>query len=72
MFLSSSDKVVDKNPANTTGITPLHLAASKGHLDVCKFIINTIDDKQPRTSNGRTPLDLARRRNHVQVVAFLS
>ena len=64
--------VMDVNPPNVIGWTPLHIAASNGHLDVCKFIMNIIDEKQPRTNDGRSPSDLAQGGNHVQVVAFLS
>ena len=53
-------KVDDKNPAaDYDGLTPLHLAAQKGHLDVCKLIIPNIENRNPG-SKWSTPKDLAR------------
>ena len=39
----------DKNPGDMMGLTPLHVAASKGHLSICQLIILNIgEDKNPR------------------------
>ena len=53
------DKIKDKNPSNSSGYTPLHLAARKGNFSMVKLIINNIDDLNPRNNFGVTPLDLA-------------
>ena len=37
-------------------LSPLHLAALNGHLEVCKFIMSKIEDKNPRTL-GEGPRD---------------
>jgi ankyrin repeat protein len=29
----------DKNPKNKEGITPLHIASSKGHLQICELLM---------------------------------
>ena len=48
-----------KNPKNQfwLGETPLHLAAEKGHFDICNFIIQKLDAKKnPKDNKNRTPL----------------
>ena len=40
-------------------LTPLHLAALNGHIDVCKLIIGFIREKNPKTIHGDTPLTYA-------------
>ena len=34
-----------KNPAKSWGSTPLHLAAERGHLEVCELIIEKAPEK---------------------------
>ena len=64
--------VLDRNPRDDTGQTPLHVALS-GRLtkqcsllnnanlnkEVFKFILENIDDKNPEDNNGVTPKDIA-------------
>ena len=40
-------------------MTPLHLAAMDGHLEVCRLIIENVQDKNPANWDGKTPLHLA-------------
>ena len=40
--------------------TPLHLAASSGHLDIVKFLIKTGVSKSPKDRWGSTPLNDAK------------
>jgi len=51
----------------------LWLAATRGHLDVCKWLVE--DVKVPVNSYGgnnlATPLDMASDRNHPTVAAYL-
>ena len=49
----------EKNPPNDEGVTPLHLAAENGHLNVCEYIMMRIEEKNPADIYGVTPLDLA-------------
>ena len=37
------DNCKNKNPKSSSGFTPLHAAASKGHLEVVKLIFNKIN-----------------------------
>ena len=48
-----------KNPVDTERHTPLHQAASYGHLPICKLIIENISDKNPANDDGGTPLHFA-------------
>mmetsp|Transcript_107685 Transcript_107685/g.169981 ORF Transcript_107685/g.169981 Transcript_107685/m.169981 type:complete len:1257 (-) Transcript_107685:15-3785(-) len=41
------------------GYTMLHWAASKGHIDVCKYLIQLDADVHVKDASGRSPLDIA-------------
>ena len=49
--------VEQKNPRDHKGETPLHLAAKKGHLDVCKLIVESMLNKNIENIQGHTPTD---------------
>ena len=49
----------DKNPKGCRGDTPLHYAASSGHLLVCKEIMQYVEDINPKSDTGYTPLHFA-------------
>ena len=51
--------IIEKNPRNANGDTPLHYAAYYGCLDVCKSIIDNINEKNSRNLDSYTPLHLA-------------
>lgn len=55
--------------------TAFHLAASNGHVDVCKYIITQAHGKPsalaPRDRFGNTPLDDAKRGNFADLVAVI-
>ena len=46
---------MDKNPRDEIGWTPLHAAATKGHLDICQLIAERIEDNNPVDTKGVTP-----------------
>ena len=60
-----------KNPRNHWGETPLHYAASKGHLKVCEYIVDKVEDKNPKDINGRTPLHYAAFNGYLQVYSLI-
>ena len=37
-----------KSPQCDDGQTPLHLAASNGHLEICKFLYAEVEDINPK------------------------
>ena len=60
--------VEEKNSANFWRQTPLHLAAKRGHLDVCRIILENVKDKNPVDTYGRTPKDYAMQMNHPELL----
>ena len=65
------DNFSGKNPVSTkeygSGVTPLHLAASDGHLEVCKLIMEKLTDKNPGTAHEQTPFHWAARSGQLAV-----
>ena len=61
----------EKNPKNSKGVTPLHVAAEHGQLDVCKFLCSNLQEKNPKDDNGKTPLNNACSNEHWKAVHFL-
>ena len=56
--------------------TPLHIAARKGHLDVCKLILENTDNKIPTDDVGgslvgNTPFHLAAQNGHIAICQLL-
>ena len=49
----------------------LHLAAEKGFVSICKYIIGGIDDKFPKDERGRTPLHFAALNGHLRVCELI-
>ena len=60
-----------RNPGNQDGSTPLHLASSQGHEEICRLIMERVDDKNPADNRGRTPLHEAARRDHKDVCGMI-
>ena len=52
------EKSCNKNPKNKSGVTPLHLAVTNGHFDICILLIANVSDMNlsDRTPFGRTLL----------------
>jgi ankyrin repeat protein len=53
------------------GVTALMLAASNGHIDVVKALIQEGANINLQDNGGRTALDLALKKNHTAIVDFL-
>ena len=54
------------------GITPLHFACMKGHLETVKYLISRCKcNPNHATSNGLTAIDIAQLRGHSKVVSYL-
>ena len=60
-----------KNPGNNFGNTPLHLATTHGHLEVCRLILKNTSDCSPENNFGKTPLEFAHKNGHTEVCKFL-
>ena len=68
--------MVDKNPGfkggMTHGLTPLHSAAARGHLEICQYILGNVSEKNPRNRNGETPLHCAALNGHLDVYKLIA
>ena len=51
--------VEQKNPRDHKGETPLHLAAKKGHFDVCQLMVKHLNNLYPENDDCETPYSLA-------------
>lgn len=65
-FISVKHAAVDKE-----GWTALHYAATKGHLDVVKYLISNDADVDADSPSNATPLMMAARYGHIHVVKYL-
>ena len=52
------NQLIDKNPSNYHGVTPLHLAAKEGNGQICRLILDYVEDKNPEDNFGDTPNNL--------------
>lgn len=58
--------------SNNEGISPVVAAASRGHLDVVRTLLDRGVDASEADENGRTPLAAAQLAEQSEVVAFLN
>ena len=57
-----------KNPGTGKGQTPLHVAADRGQLEICRLILDIVEEKNPANlKEGATPLHLAATQGHLEV-----
>ena len=52
-------------------ITPLHMAAKKGHLEVCKLFIKKLENKNPEDCKGLTPLSCAVEAGQFEICQYI-
>ena len=67
-FLTYTDFRETNNPRDRIGKTALHLAAEKGHFNVCKFFLENLEEKNPKDNYGRTPDDYAFANGHLNLL----
>jgi len=56
---------------STFGMTALHVAASKGHIEIVELLLANGSDIEAKEETGRTPLHAAAFRGHAVVVEAL-
>lgn len=54
-----------------SGVTALHLAASRGFTALCRLLLNRGADRNARTEDGKTAAEIARDRGHLGTAAVL-
>lgn len=62
---------LDLEARNNFGRTPLHNAASQGHIGVVEYLVSKGADVRCRDRDFRTPLYFAKNQNHGAVVEWL-
>jgi uncharacterized protein len=61
----------DVNARGAQGVTPLHLAATRGRADLVQTLLARGADPSATTDDGQSPADLAAARGHPDVAALL-
>ena len=73
------DILIYNNPKNEQGVTPLHLAAAEGHLEICKQMLKVIependeciDELNPKDNEGSTPLHYSALKGQLSICRLL-
>ena len=66
-------KIEDKNPrAKNGGQTPLHIAAERDDLDICRLIVLNANNKNPADNNGSTPLHHSVSKGNLEIYQSLT
>ena len=60
------------NQADAYGNTPLHLAASKGQVKMCKLLLEFGARKERENNDGSTSEDMAQLENHRSVMMLFA
>ena len=60
-----------QNPKAFLGWTPLHFAAQKGHIKICKLILENITEKNPANMCRQTPKSLAIENGHEEIAELI-
>ena len=66
------EQVEDKNPKVNLDHTPLHFAAKRGYIEICKLILEHVTDKSPRNHFGDTPFSLAKESGHAEICKMIT
>lgn len=70
-FYVDKDLLTDPNVVSAELLTPIHLAAITGQVDMMKLLHSKGGNLNSKSADGSLPLHLAVRNEHTQVVKFL-
>ena len=71
-LIMNAEGIKNKNPVNEDhGETPLHKAATEGHVKICKLILENVVDKCPIAHKGITPLHCSARSGHSETCELI-
>ena len=65
------EEIEDKNPKDKVGMTPFHVAAQWGHVEICNLIMDNIVDIYPKMNNGMTPYFLAEHNGRKEIMDII-
>ena len=71
MFHLIGESTNNINPRDLNEVTPLHVAANGGHLQICRAIIEKLIDKNPKCNAGVTPLHRAAESGRVGIYQLI-
>ena len=60
------------NASPDSGRTPIHWAASKGHIEIIKILALLTDNPNAPDKDGKTPIYLAAQNGHTEIVDILA
>lgn len=72
--LDKMKEIVNQNVNAKTdkdGVTPLHIAAQEGHVDIVDYLLSNQADPNIKNKDGETPLHLAAQEGHDKIVRSL-
>ncbi len=61
----------DVNATGAGGVTPLHVAASRGSAELVRLLVAAGADTEARLQDGKTPAAIATERGHPEIAALI-
>jgi len=59
---------IDVNTCGHDGLIPMHVAAARGNMEVCKYLVEKRGDIFGKSNDGMTPLHMAARGGHLDIL----
>jgi len=59
---------IDVNTCGHDGLIPMHVAAGRGNMQVCKYLVERRGDIFAKSNDGMTPLHMAARGGHIDIL----
>ena len=72
LSFNTQNRLINKNPRNHQGNTPLHFAAEAGNCQIVKMLVLQLEEKNPKNANRKTPLHYAAIKGHYEVFRIIA